>query len=208
MFVIMLRTLIIYIVLLLAIKLSGKRQVGEMQPSELINAFLISEVASAPLSDPDIPIIYAAVPILLLSSLEILISYITIKSVFFKKLFESPPTVIISNGKLNSHSLDKQRMSIDELISSLRQKDISDISNLEFCFLEHNGQISAFTKDDNITLPVIIDGKANYHYLKLLNKDKNWLMKKLSQDKKQIDNIFLMTTDGQDAKYIEKEKKQ
>lgn len=207
MFAIMLRTVIIYTVLIVAIKLSGKRQVGEMQPSELISAFLISEVAAAPLSDPDIPILYAAIPILLLSSLEIIISYISMKSVFFKKMFESPPTVIISNGKLNSHALDKQRMSFDELMSSLRQKDIADISEIEFCFLEHNGQISAFKKDDNLTLPVIIDGKINYHYLKLLKKDKNWIMKRLSQDNKQQDKILLMTTDGQKASYIEKEKK-
>ncbi len=207
MFAIMLRTLIIYTILIVAIKLSGKRQVGEMQPSELISAFLISEVAAAPLSDPDIPILYAAIPILLLSSLEIIISYISMKSVFFKKMFESPPTVIVSGGKLNSHALDKQRMSFDELMSSLRQKDIADISEIEYCFLEHNGQISAFKKDDNLTLPVIIDGRINYHYLKLLKKDKNWIMKRLSQDKKQQDKILLMTTDGQKASYIEKEKK-
>ena len=206
MFPILIRTLIIYIILIASIRLTGKRQVGEMQLSELTTAFLISEVAAAPLSDPDIPLIYAILPIRLLVSLEIIISFITTKSLFFKKMFEPPPTVIISNGKLNLHALNKQRLSADELISSLRLKDVSDISELEFCFLEHNGQISAFTKSDKLALPVIVDGKANTHFLKLLGKDELWLAARLSSDKRKLENLFLMTTDGNRSYYIEKEK--
>lgn len=141
MFPILIRTLIIYIILIASIRLTGKRQVGEMQLSELTTAFLISEVAAAPLSDPDIPLIYAILPILLLVSLEIIISFITTKSLFFKKMFEPPPTVIISNGKLNLHALNKQRLSADELISSLRLKDVSWIfQNLNSVFLSITGR--------------------------------------------------------------------
>ena len=204
MFPVLIRTIIIYLFLVIAIKMTGKRQVGELQLSELITAFLISEVAAAPLSDPDVPIIYAIVPILTLISLEIIISFVITKSVFFKKLFESPPTVIISKGKLNLHALDKQRLTADELISSLRQKDVADIDKLEYCFLEHNGQISAFEKDDGLTLPVIVDGKINTHFLKILGRDTNWINKRLASDKRNIENIFLATTDGNDIKYIYK----
>lgn len=206
MFPIFIRTLITYIVLIISIKLTGKRQVGEMQLSELITAFLISEVAASPLCDPDIPLVYGFVPILLLVSVEIIVSFVTTKSIFFKKLFQSPPTVIISNGKLNIHALSKQRLSVDELISSLRLKDIADISKLDFCFLEHDGQISAFTSDDGLTLPIIIDGKVNSHFLSLLQKNEAWLKSTLKSDKRNVENIFLMTTDGKNTFYIEKDK--
>ncbi len=207
MFPILIRTLIIYSVLVISIKLTGKRQVGEMQLSELITAFLISEVAASPLCDPDIPLVYGFVPILLLVSVEIIISFITTKSTFFKKLFQSPPTVIISNGKLNIHALSKQRLSMDELISSLRLKNVADISKLDFCFLEHDGQISAFTSDDGLTLPIIIDGKINTHFLSLLGKSEDWLKSTLRSDKRKAENIFLMTTDGKNTFYIEKDTK-
>ncbi len=206
MFTILIRTFIVYIILIASIRLTGKRQVGEMQLSELITAFLISEVAAAPLSDPDIPLIYAVLPILLLVSLEIIISFIITKSLLFKKILEPPPTVIISNGKLNLHALNKQRLTADELISSLRLKDISDISELSFCFLEHNGQLSAFTKSDQLALPVVVDGKTNTHFLKLLGKDEKWLAARLTADKRKAEDLFLMTTDGNRFHYIEKEK--
>lgn len=95
MFPVLIRTLIIYITLIASIRLTGKRQVGEMQLSELITAFLISEVAASPLADPDIPLVYGVVPILLLISLEIVISFVTTKSVILKRMFAPPPTVLI-----------------------------------------------------------------------------------------------------------------
>ncbi len=204
---VLIRTLIIYIALIISIRLTGKRQVGEMQLSELITAFLISEVAAAPITDPDIPLIYGILPILFLVCLEIIVSFIITKSLVFKRLFESPPTPIIAGGKLNIHALEKQRLSADELISSLRLKDVADISELKYCFLEHNGQISAFTEDDGLTLPVIIDGKANHNFLRLIGRDENWLKKRLSEKKLTIDEIFLMTTDGTKVGIVKKEQK-
>ena len=205
MFPILTRTFLVYLVLILAIRLTGKRQVGEMQLSELITAFLISEVAATPLSDPDVPLLYAIVPILLLITVEIIVSFVTTKSSLFKRLFDPPPTVLIEGGKLNVPALAKQRLSVDELLSSLRLKDVADISTLSYCFLEHNGQISAFKGADGLTLPVVVDGKENTRFLKLLGKDTAWLKKRLRADKKKMENIFLMTTDGQTAFYVEKE---
>lgn len=204
MFPILIRTFITYFILIMSIKMTGKRQIGEMQLSELITAFLISEVAAAPLSDPDIPLVYGIIPILLLAILEVIIAFVTTKSVFFKKIFESPPTVIISSGKLNLHALQKQRMSVEELVSSLRLKDVADLSQIEYCFLEHNGQISTFTKDDKLKLPVICDGTVNTHYLKLIGRDEAWLKKRLKTDKKDVKSIFIMCTDGTDAYYAER----
>lgn len=207
MFPVLIRTLIIYIVLVASIRLTGKRQVGEMQLSELITAFLISEVAASPLADPDIPLVYGIVPILLLISLEIVISFVTTKSVALKRMFAPPPTVIIKNGKLDLKALGKQRISAEELISSLRLKDIGNISDLNFCFLEHNGQISVFKADDSLTLPLITDGNINTNSLSLIGKDEAWLKARLKSDKRRLGDIFLMTSDGNSAYYVEKEKK-
>lgn len=205
-FPVLIRTLIIYITLIASIRLTGKRQVGEMQLSELITAFLISEVAASPLADPDIPLVYGVVPILLLISLEIVISFVTTKSVILKRMFAPPPTVLIKNGKLDVKALGKQRIRAEELISSLRLKDIGDISQLNFCFLEHNGQISVFKNDDALTLPLIIDGRVNAHSLSLIGKDSAWLDAKLKSDRRRAEDIFLMTSDGNSVFYVGKEK--
>ena len=207
MFPVLIRTLIIYIVLVASIRLTGKRQVGEMQLSELITAFLISEVAASPLADPDIPLVYGIVPILLLISLEIVISFVTTKSVTLKRMFAPQPTVIIKNGKLDLKALGKQRISAEELISSLRLKDIGNISDLNFCFLEHNGQISVFKSNDPLSLPLITDGNINTNSLSLIGKDEAWLRARLKSDKRRLGDIFLMTSDGNSAYYVEKEKK-
>ena len=199
------RTVIIYFSLVLSIRLTGKRQVGEMQLSELITAFLISEVASAPLSDPDVPLLFGLLPIFLLMCIEILVSYLTTKSTHIKRFFEPPPTVLIANGKLNLHALKKQRLTADEVFSALRLKDISTPTDVAFCFLEHNGQISAFTKDQLLQLPVMIDGKVYRHFLSLLGRDEAWLFKHMREDKRKKEELFLVSTDGTTLFYIEKD---
>ncbi len=207
MFTIIIRTIIIYIFLLLAMRLSGKRQVGELQLSELITAFLISEVATTPLTDPDMPILYALIPIMILLSLEVSVSYITTKSVAIKRMFEPPPTVLIGKGKLNLYELKKQRLTADELISSLRLNNVADINAVEYCFLEHNGQISSFTKDDALALPVIVDGRIHNGHLKLLGRNEDWLKARLREQKTDMSEVFIGTSDGNILTVFAKEKK-
>jgi len=205
-FPILVRTVLIYLILVFSIRLTGKRQVGEMQLSELITAFLISEVAAAPLSDTDIPLVYAVLPILILTCLEIVISFATTKSPLLKRFFEPPPTVLIAGGKLNQHAMKKQRITLDEMISALRLKDVADLSSLDFCFLEHNGQLSSFTAEDHLTLPVVVDGEVHPHFLSILGRDEGWLRARLATDKRKQETLFLMMTDGNTVHYIEKEK--
>ncbi|MBE6636261.1 MAG: DUF421 domain-containing protein [Ruminococcaceae bacterium] len=204
MFPILLRTLILYFTLVLSIRLTGKRQVGELQLSELTTAFLISEVAAAPLSDPDIPLIHAILPILALVCLEILVSYLITKLPFLKRLLEPSPTILIDRGKLNLHAMQKQRLTADELLSALRQKDVADLSQLEYCFLEQNGQISAFEKQDALTLPVVVDGRIYQHFLTLLSRDEAWLRARLVADKRRLSELFLALSDGNTVKYYER----
>ncbi len=206
MFSILIRTLIVYLVLVVSIRLTGKRQVGEMQLSELITAFLISEVAAAPLCDNDIPLVYAILPILVLTCLEIAISFLTTKCPLIQRFFEPPPTVLIAKGKLNQHAMKKQRITLDEMLCALRLKDVSDLSQVDYCFLEHNGQLSAFTSEDGLTLPVVVDGKIHRHFLDILGRDEAWLKARLTADKRKLGRLFVMSTDGNTAYYIEKTK--
>lgn len=206
-FTIVIRTIIIYVFLLLSMRLSGKRQVGELQLSELITAFLISEVATTPLTDPDLPLLYALIPITVLLCLEITVSFVTTKSVAVKRMFEPPPTVLIGNGKLNIAELKKQRLTADELISSLRLNNVSDINTVNFCFLEHNGQISSFSKDETLALPLIVDGKIHNGHLKLLGRDENWLKARLREQKTDMNEVFIAVSDGNSLTVFAKEKK-
>lgn len=206
-FTIVLRTIIIYVFLLLSMRLSGKRQVGELQLSELITAFLISEVATTPLVDPDVPLLYALIPIMILLCLEVTVSFITTKSVTVKRMFEPPPTVLIANGKLNIAELKKQRLTADELISSLRLNNVSDINTVKFCFLEHNGQISSFSNDETLALPLVVDGKIHNGHLKLLGRDENWLKARLREQKADMNEVFIAVSDGNTLTIFAKEKK-
>lgn len=190
------KTILIYFILVISMRIGGKRQLGELQLSELVTAFLISEVASSPITNSDFSVKNALISIALLVFLEIAVSFITTKSFFAKKVFEPSPTILISNGKLNVNELGKQRLTADELISSLRLKDISDISAVKYCFLEHNGEISAFKEGDTLSIPVIVDGRIYKKHLKNLGKDENWLTKRLKEQKLTADKVFIGVSDG------------
>ena len=186
----------IYLFLLFCMRISGKRQVGQLQISELITAFLISDIAASPIYDDRIPLIKAILPVVVLVSLEVLASYLTTKSSFFKRLLEPAPAVLISNGKLNIRELKRQRLTVDELVSSLRLNNNADVGGIRFCFLENNGQISSFTNDDVITLPVIVDGEVHENNLKLMGKTKRWLNERLREQNTKASEVFIALTDG------------
>ncbi len=186
----------IYLFLLCCMRISGKRQVGQLQISELITAFLISDIAASPIYDERIPLPRAIVPVIVLVSLEVLVSYITTKSSFLRRLLEPAPAVIISNGRLDLKELKKQRLTVDELISSLRLNDVADISEIKFCFLENNGQVSSFASADGLTLPVIVDGEIHQNNLKILGKSKHWLNERLREQNTKLKDVFIALTDG------------
>lgn len=205
------RTLIIYIILIGTLRLMGKRQIGELRLSELVTTFLLSELAVIPIQDPDIPVSHAVVPILLLLSLEVIISFIITKSKKLKLIFVGKPSVIICHGKLNQHELQRLRMGTIEFLSELRLKNISDIADIEYAILEENGKLSVFPKADKLPVTmydmnlsatetgiahsVIIDGEISDANLKLAHKNEKWLLKILEEEKKNIADILLFTVD-------------
>lgn len=192
-------------------RMTGKRQIGELQISEFVTALMLSELAVQPITNINIPLFYAIIPILTLISFEIIITFFVTKSKLFKKLFEGEPSFIIRRGVLDQSELIKQRISMDEFIGELRLKDIPDIVDVNYAILEQNGKLSVFpkshindvatsdstadTSDSGIAFPVIIDGDINYRNLKLVGRSEIWLTERLAERKIKTDGVFLFTVD-------------
>ena len=200
---VLIRTLLIYILFICVIRLTGKRQVGELQVSELVITFMVSELATIPIQDISIPFSYSVLPIVFLLASEVILSFITTKSVKAKKLFAGNPSILIRQGKLNQRELAELRIGVNELLGELRLKDVSDISQVDYAIIEQNGKLSVFLKDGESTSPtvsgighaVVIDGVINESNLRYSQKNKIWLEKYLNAHKIELSDIFLMTVD-------------
>lgn len=151
MLILMLRGLIIYVVVIASVRLMGKRQIGELQPSELVITILLSEVASMPLQDSEIPLLHSLVSIFLLVSLEVVSSILSMKSRTFRTVMQGNSVLIIQDGKINQKNMRKIRYSVDDLIEALRLKDVFDISQVQYAFVETNGAISVILKPEHRT---------------------------------------------------------
>lgn len=201
---VLLRTAIIYVLFTFAIRLMGKRQVGEMQLSELITTFMLSELAINPIQDISIPISYSIIPLIFLFSMEVILSFLATKSPIFRRAFVGSPSIIIKNGILNQKELSRLRISISELLSELRLKDVSSIEEVDYAILEQNGKLSVFLKEQRKEISVsgiahelILDGDINKSSLKLCGKSEKWLLRELSNRKLGLDDVFLMTIDDE-----------
>lgn len=219
-----LRTLFLYVFLIAVMRLTGKRQIGQLQLSELITALLLSQLASQPLINESIPLVYAVVPILLLVSIEIILSYLSTKSNFMKKILESPPSIIIRKGVVNQKEMSRVRLSVEELLCELRLKGISSLSEVDYAILEQNGQISVLTNDANtpikqkdmnvkgdaagLSQPVLIDGHINKAAQKEAGKSDAWIRAELAKRRiTDTRDVFLLTVDDRGAtEIIRKEK--
>lgn len=220
---VLLRTTIIYILLICVIRMTGKRQIGDLQISELIITFMISELATIPIQDLSVPISYSILPIVLLLCYEVIVSFLITKSNFLKQLFSGNPSFLIKKGKLDQKELAKSRIGINEFLGELRVKNVDDISRVNYAILEQNGQLSVFLKgehqpitpndlniqndDCGIGHAIIVDGNINESNLKCSNKNLAWLNKYLDSHKLKIEDIFLFSlNDSNDINIIMKEK--
>ena len=209
MLVIFIRTIIIYGCLLISMRIMGKRQIGQLDVSDLISTLLISEIASLPIENPDIPIIYSIIPLIILLTFEVASSTILSRSQFLKNVFAPRPSFLITDGKINQSALKKNRISIDELIIKLRQQSIYDIREVKFAIIEQDGQVSVIpkieyrqpnlkdlkikSKETGIIHVVVENGKINHHGLKVVKKDPAWILREASKQSASISDIFLMT---------------
>ena len=205
---VLIRTIIVYFIFIIAIRLLGKRQVGELELSELVITFMLSELATIPIFDPSIPLTYILIPLIILISSEIISSFLVTKSPFIKKLLIGNPSYIIKKGKLNEKELAKLRMSLSELLSELRQKDIGDVSEVGYAILEENGKLSVLKKQDSFAHAIVLDGKINQNSLSLSGTNEKWIFEYLKSQNHTIDEVFLLTySDNGKANLILKEEK-
>lgn len=206
------RTFIVYFVVIISVRFMGKRQIGELQPAELVITILMSEIASMPLQDGDCALLTSIVGILLLASLEVLFSCLALKSGRFRTLFQGHSVLIIEKGKLKQENMKLIRYSTDDLLQMLRQKDIFNLEDVAYAYVETNGAVSVMLKSDLTTvtaedigiekeeaaLPclVVSDGKIVEREFDLCKMNKQKLMSILDEKKLKLTDVLLMTADS------------
>lgn len=205
------RTIILYILVLITIRILGKRQVGELQPADLVLTILLSEILVIPMQDPEIPLIHTVIPVLLLIGFEIVISVISLKSLRFRTLLQGNSLIVIRNGVVDQKQLQRLRFTIDDLLEALRKKDVFDITTVAYAIVETDGALSVLLKpehtvpaagdlkvqmpDNGMPTVIISDGKVVETDFKECNMTPE-KMKKLIQKKHiEVENVLLMTMD-------------
>lgn len=200
MFVLIIRTLILYILVIVSMRVMGKRQIGELQPSELVVAIMISDLAAVPMQTIDIPLLTGVVPVLTLLVAEITMSFVSLKSRRARKYITGEPSIIVYRGHINEKELEKARLTINDLMEELRLSGYPDVSKVDMAILETNGEISIIDseKDGMTEFPYILisDGKINKAELLRSGKTEEWLRKRLNGD---IKYVFLasLNSDGE-----------
>ncbi len=214
----LIRAIIIYITVILAVRIMGKRQIGELKPHELVITVLVSQVASIPLEDNSMPLANMFIPILIFVSFEILASALSMKSFTFRNLLQGKPIFVIKNGKVNQEQMKRLRFTMDDLIDAVRQKDVFDISTVQDAVIETNGSVSVLQKSEHqpvtpkdlnlsveeISTPIsiVIDGKPVTEYFgkeKIKNSEIELLIQSTN---KNISDIMLLTIDDTGNTFI------
>ena len=210
-----LRTMILYLVLIASVRLMGKRQVGQMEPSEFVVTMLVANLASIPMQDEGIPLFSGLIPILTVLGTELVLSVASMGSLRLRRILCGKPVILIENGRILQDNLRKTRITLDELTGHLRLKDVLDLNSVQFAILETNGNISVFlypshcpasAKDAGIptgkqALPVTIidDGRLLKKNLPIAKKDEQWVHKVLNARNSSLEDTFLLTVDAGDT---------
>lgn len=205
------RTLIIYLFLILSMRLMGKRQIGELEVSELITTLLLSEIASLPITDTSIPISHSIVPIITLVTFEVVSSYLLVRFPRLKNIISTRPSVLIDKGVLKRKNMIEARISADELMTELRQKGVCTLSEVQYAILEQNGKITVIQKADKrtptveqlnintsesgISHIVVCEGRLNKNGMRSVKLDERGIMKKLKKAKTELGEVYIMTVD-------------
>lgn len=217
-----LRTIFLYLLLVVVIRLMGKRQIGEMEPAEFVVTMLAANLATSSIEDPGAPLLLGFVPILSVLGVELTLSFITMRSVTARRLLCGKPVILIENGKLNQQNLQRTRVTLDELMGQLRQKNVLDITKVQYAILETDGGMSVFPypKDRPASakaagiypkpefLPVILveDGRVLEENFPKCGKDLNWVREILRENRATLKQTLLLTVDAAGkVAYLKKE---
>ena len=211
MFLLCARTAIMYVVLVAAMRILGKRQIAQLEPSEFVVTMLVAELATIPLQDSEKGIEGGLVPIVTVLVLELAVSAWSMKSIRMRKLLCGKPVILVENGKVLQENLKKTRITLDELTGRLREKDVLDLSVVQYAILETSGNLSVFpfsqeqpasakdaaiqTKPHYLPLTVVSDGRVITDNLKKAGKNRPWLDKELKKRKSTPKDTWLMTVD-------------
>ena len=219
MFTGLMRTLILYILIIAGVRLMGKRQVGELEPSELVLSLIIADLASVPMQDYGIPLLTGVIPILALLCVTMILSVLTMKYVGFRAVLCGRPSVVVRNGALDQREMARNRLTVDELLEELRGQGYTDLSVVKYAILETNGKLSVLpyanqkpptarqlkvaAEEGGLPRVVISDGRLLERNLKALGHDRPWLEVQLQKRGcKDAGEVFLMMVDEQDSIYL------
>ena len=220
MIIIFFRAILLYIVVIFGIRVMGKRQLGELQPAELVITILISNIATLPIEDTDIPLLGGIVPIMTLVSFEVIMSAISLKSRRARRIISGNPRVVIRDGKLDQQEMQNLRFSVDDLMGQLRQNGIFDICDVDCAIVETTGQLTVYKRfaaqeataqmlgikqKENMSGPpfiVVNDGNIVTEVLESMGIDEEWIKSVLKEKKLVPQQVFLMTCDRNKQYYI------
>ena len=206
------RTIILYLTMVVVIRLMGKRQIGQMEPSEFAVSMMVANLATIPMEDNGVTLFAGLVPILTILGAELILSYLNLKNSKIRKLLCGKPVILIENGNILQQNLRKVRISLDELTGHLREKDVLDIRSVQYAILETNGNLSVFpyakekpasardagikARQQFLPITIISDGELIEHNLTIAKKDKCWLHSILEEHHAQLQDTWLLTVDG------------
>jgi len=216
------RTAILYLVLILSIRMMGKRQIGQMEASEFVVTMLVANLASIPMQDSAIPLYSGLLPILIVLGMELTLSGLILRSVLIRRFFCGKPVILIDNGRVLLENLRRTRVTLDELTGHLRQKDVLDIRTVQFAVLETDGSLSVFpfpkerpasakeagvqVKKQYLPITIVEDGYLSKENLKKAGKDETWVAKTLEQHRAlPRDTLLLMVDSGDNVIFLRKE---
>lgn len=219
MIVTLLRTVILYLLIIVGIRLLGKRQVGELEPTELVLALIIADLASVPMQDNGIPLLAGIIPIITLLCVAMIMSVLMMHSVRFRTLMCGKPSIVVSDGRIVQTELRRNRLTADELLEELRIKGYTDLTTIRYAILETSGQLSVLPAaaekpltagqaglsptDAGLPALLICDGRLLRDTLKARGYEENWLRKQLeAHGLTKAEQVFLMTVDETGKTYL------
>ena len=205
------RTMVVYMVLIAAVRLMGKRQIGQLEASEFVVTMLAANLATLPIEDPDFPLSTGLAAILTVLALELVLSLVSMRSIWFRKLLCGKPVILIENGRILRENLRRTRVHLDELTEHLRQREVLDLTTVRYAILETDGSLSVFlwagerpatakeagikAREELLPVTIVSDGVLLKENLSVAGKDRNWVDRVLKQRGATIRDTLLLTVD-------------
>ena len=207
------RTILLYLTMIAVIRIMGKRQVGQMEPSEFVVTMMVANLATIPMEDDGIALFAGLVPICVILGAELVLSFLNLKSSEIRKLLCGKPVILIENGNIMQQNLRKTRISLDELTGHLREKDVLDLKSVQYAILETNGNLSVFpypkempasardagikVRQQSLPITIISDGELITDNLAIAKKDMHWVNRVLEEQHADLQSTWLLTVDKQ-----------